>query len=129
VRTLAVVAFSNGVSIYVGRLNGVGAVLTTGRRVVAPAGRNVLWAPLRRLMPHLRVMDVWRERLRDVILHGGPHLLVDGSATPGGPWRFLVREWTRLRRSSESGECRSFILRSRCTVPDLLFYLPAHQKY
>ncbi len=50
--------------------------------------------------PRLRVMGVWRERLRDVILHGGPHLLVDGSATPGGPWRFLVREWTRLRRSS-----------------------------
>jgi hypothetical protein len=52
-------------------------------------------------MPHLRVMDVWRERLRDVILHGGPHLLVGGGATPGGPWHFLVREWTRLRRLME----------------------------
>ncbi len=51
-------------------------------------------------LPHLRVMGVWRERLRDGILRGGPHLPVDGGATPGGPWRFLVREWTRLRRSS-----------------------------
>jgi hypothetical protein len=31
--------------------------------------------------------------------------------------------------ATESGECRSFILRSRCTVTALLFYLPAHQKY
>ncbi len=44
-------------------------------------------------------MGVWRERLRDVILRGGPHLPVGGGATPGGPWRSLVREWARLRRS------------------------------
>jgi hypothetical protein len=78
----------------------VGAELAARRRVAAPALHNVLWAPLRRLMPHRRVVGVWRERLRDGILRGGPHLPVDGGATPGGPWRFLVREWARLRRSS-----------------------------
>jgi hypothetical protein len=34
VRTLAVVALPNGVSVYVGRLDGVGAVLAGGRQVV-----------------------------------------------------------------------------------------------
>jgi hypothetical protein len=76
----------------------VGAELAVRQRVVAPALHNALWAPLRRLMPHRRVVGVWREQPLDVILHGDTHLAVDGGATPGGPWRFLVREWTRLRR-------------------------------
>ncbi len=67
--------------------------------MVAPACLNVLLAPLRRLMPHRRVLGVWRERPRDVLPRGDTRLPVDGGATPGGPWRFLVREWTRLRRS------------------------------
>ncbi len=48
--------------------------------------------------PHLHVMDVWREQPLDVILRGGPHL--DGGAAACRAWRFLVREWTRLRWSS-----------------------------
>ncbi len=50
--------------------------------------------------PHLRVMDVWRERSLAVILRGDTHLPVDGGVAAGWAWRFLVRGWTRLRQSS-----------------------------
>ncbi len=51
-------------------------------------------------LPHLRVMGVWRERSLAVILRGDTHLPVDGGVAAGWAWRFLVRGWTRLRRSS-----------------------------
>ncbi len=70
----------------------------------------LLLAPLRRLMPHRRLLGVWREQPLDVILRGGPHLAVDGGATPEGPWRFLVRECARLRRSSRLLRAVSFAL-------------------
>ncbi len=80
-RTLAVVALPNGVSVYVGRLDSVGAVL------------RYPW-------PRLHVMGVWRERPLAGVFPSDTNRALDGGATPGGPWRFLVREWTRLRRSS-----------------------------
>ncbi len=78
----------------------MGAELAARQKVVAPALHNVLWAPLCRLMPHRRVVGVWRERPLDVILRGDTHLPVDGGVAAGWAWHFLVREWTRLRRSS-----------------------------
>ncbi len=49
--------------------------------------------------PH-RSLDVERERLLAGVFPSDTNRALDGGATPGGPWRFLVREWTRLRRSS-----------------------------
>ncbi len=48
-------------------------------------------------LPHLHVMGVWRERPLDVLLRDGP-LPVGGGAVVCWARRFLVREWTRLRR-------------------------------
>ncbi len=79
-RTLAVVAFPNGVSVYVGRLDGVGAVLVARRRVATHALRNVLWAPTRRLMPHRRVVGVWRERPLAGVLLNYTNRALDGGA-------------------------------------------------
>ncbi len=47
--------------------------------------------------PH-RSLGVGRERLLAGVLHSDTNRARDGGAAPGGPWRFLVREWARLRR-------------------------------
>ncbi len=48
-------------------------------------------------LPH-RFPGVWGERPLGVVLRGDTHLTVDGGTADGGAWRFLVWEWTRLRR-------------------------------
>jgi hypothetical protein len=40
------------------------------------------------------MMGVWRERPLDGVLPSDTNRALDGGAAPGGPWRFLVREWT-----------------------------------
>ncbi len=57
---------------------------------------------------------------------------LDGGAVARWAWRFLMWEWTRLRRLMTLLRAVSvalFILRSRCTVAGLLFYRPAHQNH
>ncbi len=72
---------SSDVSVYVDGLVGVGAVL------------RYPW-------PRLHVMGVWGERPLAGVFPSDTNRALGGGATPGGLWRFLVREWTRLRRSS-----------------------------
>jgi hypothetical protein len=78
-------------------------------------------------LPHLRVMGVWRERLRDGILRGDTNRALDGGATPWGTVALPgagVDSPAPADEATESGKCRS-----RCTVTVLLFYRPAHQQY
>ncbi len=104
---------SSDVSVYVGGLVGVGAVLAVsvaspscdGRMERAAAGRYTSWR-------HASGGGWWRSRLLSLALPGvGVYLPAP------------------VISATESGKCRSFILRSRCTVTVLLFYCPAHQKY
>ncbi len=47
--------------------------------------------------PH-RSLGVERERPQAGVFPSDTNRALDGGATPGGPWRFLVWEWARLRR-------------------------------
>ncbi len=50
--------------------------------------------------PH-RSLGVERERPQAGVFPSDTNRALDGGSTPGGPWRFLVQEWTRLRRPME----------------------------
>ncbi len=54
-------------------------------------------AVLRYPWPRLHVMGVWGERPLAGVFPSDTNRTLDGGATPWGLWRFLVREWTRLR--------------------------------
>jgi hypothetical protein len=84
-----------------------------GRMERAAAGRYTSWR-------HASDGGWWRGRLLSLALPG-----VGMDPLPQCPLGACAPTIT----ATESGKCRSFIPRSRCTVAGLLFYRPAHQKY